>query len=46
MTNKPDEALAVYEDNKHWPPFTYRDYPEAVPETLQAFIDFFIWSTN
>jgi oxygen-independent coproporphyrinogen-3 oxidase len=24
----------------HWPPYTYRDYPEVSPETLQAFMDF------
>jgi len=40
MTNKHAEASAVYKETKHWPPYTYRDYPEAAPDTLQAFMDF------
>jgi oxygen-independent coproporphyrinogen-3 oxidase len=40
MTNKNVQASAVYEETKHWPPYTYRDYPEVAPETLQAFMDF------
>ena len=30
----------MYKETKHWPPYTYRDYPEAAPETLQAFMEF------
>jgi oxygen-independent coproporphyrinogen-3 oxidase len=40
MTNKYTETTPAYEKTKHWPPYTYRDYPEVVPETLQAFMDF------
>ena len=40
MTNKHVEASAIYEETKHWPPYTYRDYPEVTPDKLQAFMDF------
>ena len=39
MTNKESENSAVYDKVIHWPPYTYRDYPQVVPETLQAFIE-------
>ena len=40
MTNNHTETSPIYEKTKHWPPYTYRDYPEVAPETLQAFMDF------
>jgi oxygen-independent coproporphyrinogen-3 oxidase len=40
MTGKHAKTSVVYEETKHWPPYTYRDYPEVAPETLQAFTDF------
>jgi coproporphyrinogen III oxidase-like Fe-S oxidoreductase len=40
MTDKHAETSSAYEKTKHWPPYTYRDYPEVAPETLQAFMDF------
>ena len=40
MPNKHSETSSGYEKIKHWPPYTYRDYPEVIPETLQAFMDF------
>ena len=40
MTDKHAETPVVYKETKHWPPYTYRDYPEVAPETLQAFTDF------
>jgi oxygen-independent coproporphyrinogen-3 oxidase len=40
MPDKHAKMPVVYEETKHWPPYTYRDYPEVAPETLQAFIDF------
>jgi coproporphyrinogen III oxidase-like Fe-S oxidoreductase len=40
MTDKHTETTPAYEKTKHWPPYTYRDYPEVAPETLQAFMDF------
>ena len=40
MTDKHAITSSAYEKTKHWPPYTYRDYPEVVPETLQAFMDF------
>ena len=40
MTEKISAASSCYKETKHWPPYTYRDYPEVAPETLQAFIDF------
>ena len=40
MPNKHSETSSGYEKTMHWPPYTYRDYPEVVPETLQAFMDF------
>jgi coproporphyrinogen III oxidase-like Fe-S oxidoreductase len=39
MTNKESENSAIYDKVMHWPPYTYRDYPPALPETLQAFIE-------
>ena len=39
MTHNHAETTAVYEKTMHWPPYTYRDYPKATPETLQAFMD-------
>ncbi len=38
MTNH-TETSVVYEKARHWPPYTYRDYPEVVPETLKAFME-------
>lgn len=40
MTDKNAETSGAYEESMHWPPYTYRDYPEVNPETLQAFLDF------
>jgi coproporphyrinogen III oxidase-like Fe-S oxidoreductase len=40
MTIKETEPSTVYEKTMHWPPYTYRDYPEVVPDTLNAFKDF------
>jgi oxygen-independent coproporphyrinogen III oxidase len=40
MTGKHAKTPVVYKETKHWPPYTYRDYPEVAPENLQAFIDF------
>jgi oxygen-independent coproporphyrinogen-3 oxidase len=40
MTNKDTETSAVYEKTMHWPPYTYRDYPEVAPEILKAFTEF------
>jgi len=40
MTGKHAETSVVYEETKHWPPYTYRDYPKVAPETLQDFMDF------
>jgi oxygen-independent coproporphyrinogen-3 oxidase len=37
MISKQTKPSTVYKKTMHWPPFTYRDYPEVVPETLQAF---------
>ena len=39
MTNN-TETSAVYDKAINWPPYTYRDYPEVAPETLQAFTEF------
>jgi oxygen-independent coproporphyrinogen-3 oxidase len=40
MTDKNAEGSGAYEETMHWPPYTYRDYPEVKLETLQAFLDF------
>ena len=40
MTEKTSAASSCYKETKHWPPYTYRDYPEVASETLQAFVDF------
>jgi oxygen-independent coproporphyrinogen-3 oxidase len=40
MPDKQAEMPVVYKETKHWPPYTYRDYPQVKPETLQAFTDF------
>ncbi|MCW4015404.1 MAG: radical SAM protein [Candidatus Bathyarchaeota archaeon] len=39
MTTKYAETSVVYEKAMHWPPYTYRDYPKASPESLQEFMD-------
>jgi oxygen-independent coproporphyrinogen-3 oxidase len=39
MTKEPAEAC-VYEQIKHWPPYTYRDYPKVAPKTYEAFMEF------
>lgn len=40
MTGKHAKTSVVYEETMHWPPYTYRDYPNVAPETLQDFMDF------
>ena len=40
MTEKPAETPFAYEQIKHWPPYTYRDYPKVKPETYNAFLEF------
>jgi oxygen-independent coproporphyrinogen-3 oxidase len=40
MPDKHAKTPVVYKETKHWPPYTYRDYPQVKPETLQAFMDF------
>jgi oxygen-independent coproporphyrinogen-3 oxidase len=40
MTDKTTEIPDAYEKTEHWPPYTYRDYPDVTPETLKAFINF------
>jgi len=40
MINKPVKTSAIFKETKHWPPYTYRDYPKVTPETLQNFVDF------
>ena len=39
MTNN-TETAPLFEKAMHWPPYTYRDYPKADSETLEAFIEF------
>jgi coproporphyrinogen III oxidase-like Fe-S oxidoreductase len=40
MTEKISVKSACYTETKHWPPYTYRDYPKVAPETLQSFKNF------
>ncbi len=40
MKDKDTVAPLVYERVEHWPPYTYRDYPDVKPETLSSFINF------
>ena len=40
MQNEHAKMAVDYKETKHWPPYTYRDYPDVTPETFQAFIDF------
>ena len=40
MTNDNTGISSPYEKVKHWPPYTYRDYPKVTSETLQDFKDF------
>lgn len=46
MTDKDTEITAVYEKTMHWPPYTYRDYPEVARETFQEFTDFLETENN
>ena len=38
--DKDGNNSTVYNKVQHWPPYTYRDYPNVAPECLQAFMDF------
>ena len=40
MIFKEEQNSAVYSKTLHWPPFTYRDYPEVIAETLKQFEEF------
>ena len=40
MTENNSITSSCYTETKHWPPYTYRDYPKVTPETLQAFKEF------
>ncbi len=40
MKHKDTVAPRVYERVEHWPPYTYRDYPDVTSETLSSFINF------
>jgi oxygen-independent coproporphyrinogen-3 oxidase len=40
MMTMVSENSLVYKKMMHWPPYTYRDYPKAVPELLQEFMNF------
>lgn len=40
MKGKDTEILRAYEGAEHWPPYTYRDYPDVAPENLHSFINF------
>ena len=40
MKNTASENCCVYKNIKHWPPFTYRDYPSITAKSLNYFIDF------
>jgi oxygen-independent coproporphyrinogen-3 oxidase len=39
MKNQTDHTV-VYEKTMHWPPYTYRDYPNVSGEALESFVDF------
>ncbi len=40
MTDRELENLNVYEKAEHWPPFTFRNYPDATSESLSSFVSF------
>jgi len=40
MKGKDTKILRAYEGAEHWPPYTYRDYPDVAPENLHSFINF------
>lgn len=40
MKDKIRENLHEYEGREHWPPYTYRDYPDVTPRNLRSFINF------
>lgn len=40
MANNDSNSSAVYEKTMHWPPYTYRDYPDVTSDTMQKFLDF------
>ena len=37
MTIKEEQNAVAYTETLHWPPYTYRDYPEVISETLNQF---------
>jgi len=40
MKGKDTEISRAYEEAEHWPPYTYRDYPDVTLENLHSFINF------
>ena len=34
------DILKIYEKAAHWPPYSYRDYPDVTSESLNSFISF------
>jgi len=40
LSGRKRESPSKYEETEHWPPYTYRDYPNVTPRTLKSFIDF------
>ena len=40
MKGKDTKILRAYEGAEHWPPYTYRDYPDVAPENLHSLIHF------
>ena len=40
MKAKDTDSPRVYRRVEHWPPYTYRDYPDITPETLTSFLNF------
>ena len=39
MIIEEEQNVVAYTKSLHWPPYTYRDYPEVTSETLKQFED-------
>lgn len=40
MKDKDTKILSAYDGVEHWPPCTYRDYPDITPRNLHSFLNF------
>ena len=40
MENNDSKNSVIYEKTMHWPPYTYRDYPDVTLDSMHSFFEF------